>query len=182
MIPLRLVIDTNILVSAALKPDGLQRTVLLLATTKPATLYVSETILAEYGRVLARPELKIRRGPRQQLLQFIRSHSHPVKPLRALQVAKDPDDNKFLECADAAHADYLVTGNQRDFPRFWKKTKVINSREFISIVGPHLLNNDLNHMRYPHFRERASRANLNRAKRLLKRAGKNKPAIPGDEI
>jgi hypothetical protein len=39
MIPLRLVIDTNILVSAALKPDGLQRTVLVLAITKPARLY-----------------------------------------------------------------------------------------------------------------------------------------------
>jgi hypothetical protein len=33
-----------------------------------------------------------------------------------------------------------------------------------------------------YFRERASRANLNRAKRLLKRAGKNKPPIPGDEL
>lgn len=33
-----------------------------------------------------------------------------------------------------------------------------------------------------YFRERTSRVNLNRAKRLLKRAGKNKPAIPGDEI
>jgi hypothetical protein len=62
MIPLRLVIDTNIVVSAALKPDGLQRTVLLLATAKPATLYVSEAIWAEYGEVLARPELKIRKG------------------------------------------------------------------------------------------------------------------------
>jgi predicted nucleic acid-binding protein len=30
----------------------------------------------------------------------------------------DPDDNKFLECADAARADYLVTGNQGHFPRF----------------------------------------------------------------
>ncbi len=39
MIPLRLVIDTNILVSAALKPDGLQRTVLVLAITKPARLF-----------------------------------------------------------------------------------------------------------------------------------------------
>ena len=48
MIPLRLVIDTNILVSAALKPDGLQRTVLLLAITKPARLYSSDAILAEY--------------------------------------------------------------------------------------------------------------------------------------
>jgi uncharacterized protein len=36
MLPLRLVIDTNILVSAALNPDGLQRTALLLAITKPA--------------------------------------------------------------------------------------------------------------------------------------------------
>ncbi len=41
MIPLRLVIDTNILVSAALKPDGLQRTVLVLAMTRPARLYFS---------------------------------------------------------------------------------------------------------------------------------------------
>lgn len=38
MIPLRLVVDTNIVVSAALKPDGLQPTVLLLAISKPARL------------------------------------------------------------------------------------------------------------------------------------------------
>ena len=139
MIPLRLVIDTNILVSAALKPDGLQRTVLLLAITKPARLYVSEAVLAEYREVLARPELKIRKGLRQQFLQLIRSRSHLVKPLRALQLTKDPDDNKFLECADAARADYLVTGNQRHFPKFWKKTKMITSREFIDIVTPHLI-------------------------------------------
>jgi putative PIN family toxin of toxin-antitoxin system len=139
MIPLRLVIDTNILVSAALKPHGLQRTVFLLATTKPATLYVSEAILAEYREVLARPELKIRRSLRQQFLQLIKNHSHSVEPSRALRVTKDPDDNKFLECADGARADYLVTGNQRHFPKFWKKTKVITSREFISIVAPHLI-------------------------------------------
>jgi uncharacterized protein len=139
MIPLRLVIDTNIVISAALKPDGLQRTVLLLAITKPARLYVSEAIFAEYQEVLARPELKIRKGLRQQLLQLIRSHAHSVTPTRSLQVAKDPGDDKFLECADAARADYLPTGNQRHFPKFWKKTKVITSREFIGIVAPHLI-------------------------------------------
>jgi putative PIN family toxin of toxin-antitoxin system len=139
MIPLRLVIDTNILVSAALKPDGLQRTVLLLATTKPARLYVSDTILAEYREVLSRPELKIRKGLRQQLLQLIRSCSHSIILARLPQVTKDADDNKFLECADAARADYLVTGNARHFPRFWKKTKVITSREFISVVAPHII-------------------------------------------
>ena len=62
MIPLRLDVDTNIVVSAALKPDGLQRTVLLLAITKPARLYTSTAILAEYRDVLSRPELQIRNG------------------------------------------------------------------------------------------------------------------------
>jgi putative PIN family toxin of toxin-antitoxin system len=139
MIPLRLVIDTNIIVSAAIKPDGLQRTVFLLAITKPARLYVSDAILDEYRDVLARPELKIRRGLRQQLLQLIRSHSHLVRADRPLEVSIDPGDDKCLVCADAARADYLVTGNTRHFPRFWKRTKIITPRDFITIVSPHLV-------------------------------------------
>jgi putative PIN family toxin of toxin-antitoxin system len=139
MIPLRLVIDTNVVVSAALKPDGLQRTVVVLALTKPARLYVSSAILAEYRDVLSRPELQIRKGLRLQLLEQIRQRAHLVVPHGRLQVSADPDDNIFLECADAARADYLVTGNQRHFPRFWKKTKVINSREFITLAAPHVV-------------------------------------------
>jgi putative PIN family toxin of toxin-antitoxin system len=139
MIPLRLVVDTNIVVSAALKPDGLQRTVLLLAITRPARLYVSHGILTEYRDVLSRPEFAIRRGLRQQLLDLIRKRAYLVNPVRIVRIAADPDDNKFIECADAARADYLVTGNVRHFPRFWKNTKVVTSREFLSIVAPHLI-------------------------------------------
>lgn len=61
-----------------------------------------------------------------------------MKPSCSLQVTKDRDDDKFLECADAARADYLVNGNQKHFPKFWK-TKVITSREFIDVVAPHLI-------------------------------------------
>ena len=139
MLPLRLVIDTNVLVSAALMPEGLQRTTLILAVTKSALFYVSHTILKEYADVLSRPELAIRKGIRQQLLQLVKNHSHIVTPSRRLEVSPDPDDNMFLECADTARADYLITGNQRHFPRFWKKTKVITPREFISLVAPHLI-------------------------------------------
>jgi uncharacterized protein len=137
MLALRLVIDTNVLISAALKPAGLQRTVLLLAMTKPARWYVSSPILEEYGQVLSRPELKIRRGLRQQLLQLIKNHSYTLVPTRHLEVTPDPDDNMFLECADAARADYLVTGNQKHFPRFWKNTKIITPREFIGLTAPY---------------------------------------------
>jgi uncharacterized protein len=139
MLSLRLVIDTNVLVSAAIKPAGLQRTVLLLAPAKPARLYVSAPILEEYRDVLARPELRIRKGLRSQLLQLIRNCSHLVAPARRLEITRDPDDNIFLECADAARADYLVTGNQQHFPKFWKTTKVITAREFISLIALHLI-------------------------------------------
>jgi putative PIN family toxin of toxin-antitoxin system len=139
MLPLRIVLDTNILVSAALKPSSLQRTTFLLAITKPARLYVSQPILDEYSEVLARPELKIRKGLRLQLLQLIKTQSHIIIPSHRLEIATDPDDNKFLECSDTARADYLITGNRRHFPTFWKKTKVITCREFIELTAPHLL-------------------------------------------
>jgi uncharacterized protein len=139
MIPLRLVVDTNVLVLAALRPLGLQRTVFRLAIRKPSRLYVSEAILDEYRDVLARPELRIRKGLRYQFLQLVKNRSRLVLPSRSVLMAEDPDDNKFLQCADAAGADYLVTGSQRHYPRFWKKTKVITPREFIDIVAPHLV-------------------------------------------
>ena len=53
MLALRLVMDTNVLVSAALKPESLQNTVFLIAITKPARLFVSPPILEEYAEVLA---------------------------------------------------------------------------------------------------------------------------------
>jgi len=56
-----------------------------------------------------------------------------------LEATGDPDDNMFLECAGTARADYLITGNQKLFPRFWKKTNIITPREFINLVAPHLI-------------------------------------------
>src|SRR6266576_5419799 len=89
MLPLRLVLDTNIVVSAALKPDGLQRTVLLLDIAKPS-LYVSTPIFSEYRTVLSRPELRIRRGLRLQFLQLLKNRAHLVSPSQSLQITTDP--------------------------------------------------------------------------------------------
>jgi putative PIN family toxin of toxin-antitoxin system len=139
MLPLRLVLDTNVVISAALKPEGLQRTVFLLAITKPARLYVTEAILAEYRMVLVRPELRIRRGLQMQFLDLVANRARLVSLTRLVQASSDPDDDKFLECADEACADYLVTGDLRHFPRFWKATKVVSAREFVTLVAPHLM-------------------------------------------
>jgi len=138
MIPLRLVIDTNVVVSAALKPAGLQRTVLLLALTKPARFFVSPSILAEYRSVLARRELGIRKGLQRQVLDLIAHRARRTTPRQRFAITSDPADNIFVECADASSADYLITGNLRHFPRYWKNTKIVTSREFLDLIAPHL--------------------------------------------
>jgi putative PIN family toxin of toxin-antitoxin system len=138
MLPLRLVLDTNIVVSAALKPSSLQRTILTLALTKPARLYVSDGIVAEYREVLARPELSIRKGLRLQILQLIKNGSFVTHPSTRLDLCPDTDDNRFLECAEAANADYLITGNLKHFPAQWKRTHVVNSRTFLDLIAPYL--------------------------------------------
>jgi len=139
MLPLRLVLDTNIIVSAALNPFGLPRTVLLIALTRPARLYISAPILDEYRDVLSRPELQIRKPLRQQFLDLLRNRAHLIFPNRRIQAASDPCDNIFLECADDARADYLITGNPRHFPPFWKQSKIITPRQFITLAAPHLV-------------------------------------------
>jgi len=139
MLPLRLVLDTNVVVSAALKSLSLQRTALTIAITKPARLFVSQPILDEYAEVLGRRGLGIRPGARNQLLQLIRDRSRLIVTGRRIHAALDPDDNIFLECADAARADYLITGNLRHFPPYWKQTKIIPAREFVFLAAPHLL-------------------------------------------
>lgn len=138
MFALRLVLDTNIVVSAAINPLGLPQTTFLISITRPARLFVSREVLAEYREVLSRPGLRIRKGLQRRMLDLIAKYSLEVEPRNRLNVATDPADNIFLECADAARADYLVTGNVRHFPRFWKSTKVVTAREFLTIAVPHL--------------------------------------------
>jgi uncharacterized protein len=138
VLALKLVVDTNVVVSGGLKPTGLERTALTFALTPPASLFVSDAILAEYAEVLSRPELRLPLGERQLLMNLIASCSQRAVPQRRLAVCRDPDDDIFLECAEAAAADYLITGNQRHFPAYWRNTKIINARELLRIIAPHL--------------------------------------------
>jgi putative PIN family toxin of toxin-antitoxin system len=131
---IRVVIDTNVLVSALLQPEGLPAAILILALSGRVQPCVSDAILAEYDDVIRRPHFK--RDPEviDGTLQALRKAAHRVKPTTKAYACSDPDDNMFLECAEAAHADYLVTGNQRHFPDQWKKTRVIGVRGFIEII------------------------------------------------
>ena len=132
----RVVLDTNILVSALLKPQGLEDQVLRLALSGKVELYTSSAVLAEYTLVLPRPKLKLRPLEIERALTELRKASKIVHPHRTLAIAGHEPDNRFLECADRAIADFLITGNAKDFPKQWKTTKVVNARQFLEHLIP----------------------------------------------
>jgi len=134
----RVVLETNVVVSAHLNREGYEWHVLDLALAGKIALAVSEKILAEYEGVLRRPKFAI--SPRRvaQSMRALRACTKLVTPRREVTAAHDPDDNPFLECAEAARAVYLVTGNKRHFPRRWRGTEVVNARELIERVVPEL--------------------------------------------
>jgi len=138
MSPPSVVLDTNVVVSAHLSPHGLERFVLDLAVTgKPALCY-SDSILAEYKDVLSRPRFSISAARLADSLTLIRETGKRVVPIRQPQIALDPGDNIFLECAEKADAQYLVTGNKKHFPAMLKATLLLNARELIETVIPDL--------------------------------------------
>jgi uncharacterized protein len=135
---IRVVVDTNVVVSAHLNSEGHERHVLDLVLAGKLHLVVSEAILAEYEGVLRRTRFRL--SPRQvnRSMRLLREAARVVTPHRELNITRDPADNRFLECDDAAKADYLVTGNKRHFPKQWRQTLVVNARELLEWIIPDL--------------------------------------------
>lgn len=132
------VLDTNVVVSAHLRGEGLEGFVLDLALAGKLRLFLSPAILEEYRGVLSRKKFGIDLRRLQTSLDMLTRAGTTVRPKVKLTAAKDPDDNKFLECAAESGADYLVTGNRRHFPKHWKGTRVVNARELLEEIIPEL--------------------------------------------
>jgi putative PIN family toxin of toxin-antitoxin system len=129
---IRIVLDTNILISAVLTPQGAPAQVFLMALLHPDfQLCVSGAIYAEYEEVIRRPHLHRTESEIQSILFSIRERSIWIKPVERVRACSDPDDDIFLECAQAANAQYIITGNTRHFPNSWAGAQVVTAREFL---------------------------------------------------
>ncbi len=135
---IRVVLDTNVVVSAHLNDEGYERYVFDLALADRIEIVVSEKILTEYEDVLGRREFAISARHLAKVLRLIRAGARLVNPRRRLTAASDPDDNCFLECSEAGRADYLVTGNKWHFPKKWRQMQVVNARDLIEWITPDL--------------------------------------------
>jgi putative PIN family toxin of toxin-antitoxin system len=132
---IRVVLDTNILISALLNPQGPPAQVFLMTILEPDTqLCVSGEIFAEYEEVIRRRRFNRSDHEIEATLRTIREKGFWVKPTEKVHACSDPDDNVFLECAKAAAAHYLVTGNLKHFPSTWATTQIVTARQFLDAV------------------------------------------------
>jgi putative PIN family toxin of toxin-antitoxin system len=113
---MRIVVDTNVLISRALSNRGAPARIIEQWVEGAFELVISEDILDEYERVLGYERIQknavITAEQIIALLSKIEEAGTLVIPSETLSVVdKDPDDNKFLECAIAGAADYIVSGD-----------------------------------------------------------------------
>ena len=127
-----IVIDTNTLVSAALKLSSNEAAIIFLVAENKVRLFVSAPLLEEYHNVLLRPRLRLDPHRIAFLLDLINREATLLQPTTQLSVSPHEPDNRFLECAEAAEADFLVTGNKRHFPERWKNAEIVNARELLN--------------------------------------------------
>ena len=129
---MRIVLDTNVLVSALLRPDSIPGRIVDLVLAEQVTLAFDHRIFAEYQSVLFRPEFSFSSDQVGALLEFVWRAGEMVDATPLPIHLPDPDDVMFIEVAVSALASALVTGNLKHFPASQRHgVRVLSPREWL---------------------------------------------------
>lgn len=115
MKPVRVVLDTNVYIMAALNPQSIiYKIVEDSAAQYLATYFSSPEILQELQKKLEGPKLGFSRSDVVRWLNRLEEAITVVRPQQKVDVLteRDPDDNKILECALESKADLIITADQ----------------------------------------------------------------------
>jgi putative PIN family toxin of toxin-antitoxin system len=137
--PIRIVIDTNVLVAALRSKRGAANRLLMYLHDPQIAVAVSTALLIEYEEVLKRPEMSSFISPSKvdTVIEDIYSISTRFEIFFLWRVlAVDADDAFILELAVRSQADYIVTYNQKDFAAASEfGVKLITPKEFLTLLG-----------------------------------------------
>jgi putative PIN family toxin of toxin-antitoxin system len=128
---IKAVLDTNVLVSALLSPNGAPAKILAMIADKQIMLCIDSRILLEYEKVLSRDKFHFEPSDIAFLLNFFLQAANVIVPEPIKLDFSDKDDKKFYEAAKYAGA-YLITGNAKHFP---EEPFIQSPASFLEIVG-----------------------------------------------
>lgn len=134
---LRVVIDTNHIMSAILSDRGASSKLIDWMTKADDyfTLLISQPIRSEYDTVADWLIPDAKRHEKRRILKILYGKAEFVRPGIRLNACSDESDNRFLECAVAGNADYLVTKNIRDFPpKEYQGIRIVRIAKFLSVL------------------------------------------------
>jgi uncharacterized protein len=135
---LRIVLDTNVLVSGLLSPYGAPAEIVRMVASGSVRLCADARILVEYAAVLARPRFGFPSDEVEALLAHIEVEAVRVAPDPLPRRLPDADDEPFLEATIAGRAHCLVTGNLRHFPSALRAgATVLSPAEFLDYFRSH---------------------------------------------
>jgi putative PIN family toxin of toxin-antitoxin system len=113
---MRIVLDTNVLISGLLNPNGAPGRVVDLILGRRLVLLYDDRILGEYEDILARPQLAISQDQATAVISFLRLTGERITALPLpIDLLPDPDDLPFVEVAISGKAEALITGNLKHF-------------------------------------------------------------------
>lgn len=132
----RVVIDTNVVLSAAWRDRLPERVVLRIANDPVFVWLACFEITEEYREVLARPKFALPPEILARWREIITRQIHPINASAAFDFPRDPADEPFLACALTGRADLLISGDRdfealtADFP-----VKIVSVREFAGLFN-----------------------------------------------
>lgn len=129
---MRIVLDTNILVSGLLTPFGASGEIVRMLTSGEIVLCLDARILLEYEEVLGRSKFDIDPKKRDIVMEYIRHSAQVCATVPLEKPLPDEDDSPFLEVALSSGADCLVTGNMKHFPQKCRAgIRVLSPKQFL---------------------------------------------------
>ncbi len=130
----KIVIDTNVIVSSIIQRGYPNLIINKLFIEQKFQLCISEKLLTEYFEVLSRPKFSKFQDffiHAEALLVEIDTKAIKYVPAITLDLISDNDDNMILELADECLADFVITGNTKDFTfPIYKQTKIVTPKEY----------------------------------------------------
>lgn len=136
---IKVVLDTNIVISAAISSDGNPLVIFEMLILEDIKNYTTQEIIEEIKDVLQRPRITKRMSLVEQefLLNTFERFSEKIVPsLKFRGIKDDPDDNKFLDCAVHVSADYIISGDDHLLKlREFKGIKIVNPAAFIILMN-----------------------------------------------
>jgi putative PIN family toxin of toxin-antitoxin system len=132
---IRAVIDTNVLVSGLLSPAGNEALIVLAIHRGLVRPCVSAEVMQEHGEVLARPKFAFPADEIAAVIGMFRDKGELVAPQGTAPALPDTDDARFLDCAEAARAEYLITGKQASCGKCRLSVRVVSAGELLNRIA-----------------------------------------------